>query len=69
MTSETKPFFEAFQRFIHLHHFNYSEEVRGTPFEEDSFFGDEGVLKRHLNHSATYSDLVRMLLLHNYGGE
>jgi hypothetical protein len=69
VTSDTKPFFNAYQRYIHLHSFNYTEESKGTPFEGDPFFGNEEVLKRHLNHSATYSDLVRMLLLHNYGGQ
>ena len=70
VTSQTRSYFKTYKKFIHLHHFNYKTEVKGTPFEGDMFFGaDVGIIKGHLGHPATYSDLVRIILLHNYGGE
>ena len=46
-------------------------QVAGTPLEGDSYFGSEAAIKASLpkeRRMAVYSDLVRYLLLHNYGG-
>lgn len=70
LTAETAPFFEAFSDSVSLERFQYAEQVVGTPLDGDAFFGSEAVVKGALppGKLASYSDLVRYLLLHNYGG-
>ncbi|WIA33895.1 hypothetical protein OEZ86_006994 [Tetradesmus obliquus] len=67
VTNDTAPFFDAFAEHITVKRFNYNEEVVGTPWEGDSFFGDSSIVRSHLTMPAAWADLVRLMLLHKYG--
>ena len=70
LTAETAPFFDSFAGSIDVQRFDYAEQVEGTPLDGDAFFGSEAAVKAALppDKLASYSDLVRYLLLHNHGG-
>lgn len=53
---------------ISIRAFDYNEQVKGTPLEGDAVFGEYGRLRKAMVTMATYTDVVRLLLLHNYGG-
>ena len=63
-------FFEDFQDKVSVREFNWGKEIKGTVLEGDAFFGSEQNIKAALppGKMASYSDLVRYVLLHNYGG-
>lgn len=69
LPNQTKTFFESYKQYIEVRAWNYSQQIIGTPWEKDPFFGDHALVQKHLDTSATYADIVRLLLLHNYGGE
>lgn len=50
--------------------FDYAAEVKGTVLEGDAYWGSEATVKASVPEGkmASYSDLVRYILLHNYGG-
>jgi hypothetical protein len=70
VNNNTRPFFEGFARNIAVRRFNYSAELRGTVLEGDPYFGSEAAIRASVpkGKPASYSDLVRYVLLHNYGG-
>eukprot|EP00877_Chromochloris_zofingiensis_P011226 jgi/Chrzof1/6357/Cz18g05160.t1 len=68
LPNQTKTFFESYKQYIEVRAWNYSQQIIGTPWEKDPFFGDHALVQKHLDTSATYADIVRLLLLHNYGG-
>lgn len=59
-------FFKKCHPYIQVQVFDYEYEIRNTPLEKHSFFHSGGSLLRVLGAS-TFSDIVRNLLLHNYG--
>ena len=63
-------FFANFQDKVSVKQFNYRTEVQGTVLEGDPYFGGEKTVKAAIppGKTASYSDLVRYILLHNYGG-
>lgn len=67
--ANTKPFFNEFKQYIEIRQFDYKSEVVGTPFAGDPFFGNSSSVRKHIPALGAYSDIVRLLLLHNYGGE
>jgi len=70
VNNDTHPFFRAFASNIRVHRFNYSGEITGTPLDGDPYFGSEAAIKASVpkEKPASFSDLVRYILLHNYGG-
>ena len=50
--------------------FDYEREIKGTVLEGDPYFGSEKIVRATVpdGKMASYSDLVRYVLLHNYGG-
>ena len=70
LTESTRPFFAGFSQNIRVQRFDYAAEVRGTVLEGDAYFGSEQAVKASLppDKPASYSDLVRYILLHNHGG-
>lgn len=63
-------FFTYFQDKVSVKQFNYDIEIKGTVLEGDAYFGSEKTVKAAIppRKTASYSDLVRYVLLHNYGG-
>ena len=70
MNNDTRPFFEGFASNIRVRKFDYGAEVNGTALEGDAYFGSEAAIKASVpkGKPASYSDLVRYILLHNHGG-
>ncbi|BDA47547.1 hypothetical protein COCOBI_10-3950 [Coccomyxa sp. Obi] len=70
VNNDTRPFFEGFASNIKVRKFDYAAEVKGTVLEGDAYFGSEAAIKASVPEGkmASYSDLVRYILLHNYGG-
>ena len=71
VNSDTRPFFEAFSDNLIVRRFDYTAEVKGTVLDGDAYFGSAAVIKASLpaeRGMAVFSDLVRYLLLHKYGG-
>ena len=70
LTGSTRPFFAGFSQNIRVQRFDYEAEVGGSLLEGHAYFGSERAVKASLppDKPASYSDLVRYLLLHNYGG-
>lgn len=66
--SNTSSFFAAWQDFIQVREFCYELELLGTPWEHHPFFSSHAAVKAAMPVAATYSDLVRLLLMHNHGG-
>lgn len=66
---KTAPFLDAFKQYIEIRTFDYSSEIVGTPFAGDAFFGNGSLVRQHIPALGAFSDVVRILLLHNYGGE
>ena len=63
-------FFRDFGDNISVRRFDYGREVKGTVLEGDPYFGSEATVRAAIpaGKMASYSDLVRYILLHNYGG-
>ncbi|GBF93069.1 hypothetical protein Rsub_05680 [Raphidocelis subcapitata] len=68
VTNDTAPFFERWAGQISVRVFDYGAEVAGTPLEGHPFFGDHAAVKAAMIAPATYTDLLRLVILHNYGG-
>ncbi len=68
VTSNTTMFFKQFKTEVLVRVFDYSEQIVGTPFENDPFFGDFDKLASSFNTVRPISDLARLLILHNFGG-
>ena len=71
VNSDTRPFFTAFSENIIVRRFDYAAEVVGTPLGGHAYFGSAAAIKASLpaeRGMAVFSDLVRYLLLHKYGG-
>lgn len=70
LTDGTRAFFEAFSDHISVRRFDYAAEVATTELGSSTFFGCEATIKAALQSGkhAAYSDLVRYIALHNYGG-
>ena len=66
--NKTSAFFDAFSDYITLQQFDYDAEVQGTPWEGDQFFGNGTLVKQMMPAPGSYSDVVRIMLLHKYGG-
>ena len=63
-------FFSNFRDKVSVKKFDYGKEIKGTVLEGDKYFGSEKVVRAFIppGKMASYSDLVRYILLHNYGG-
>ena len=63
-------FFANFQDRVSVKQFQYDKEIKGTVLEGDTYFGSEKAVRAAIppGKTASYSDLVRYVLLHNYGG-
>ncbi len=70
VNNDTRPFFEGFASNVRVRKFDYGAEVKGTVMEGDAYFGSEAAIKASVPEGkpASYSDLVRYILLHNHGG-
>lgn len=70
VNNNTRPFFEGFASNIRVHKFDYAAEVQGTVLEGDPYWGSEAAIRASVPEGklASYSDLVRYILLHNHGG-
>lgn len=70
VTNDTAAFFKGFADNIELRRFDYTAEIKGTTLEGNTYFGSEAAIKASVpkGKPASYSDLVRYVLLHNYGG-
>lgn len=44
-----------------------AQEVLGTPWEGDAFFGNRSLVRSHLTMPAAWSDIVRITVLLKYG--
>ena len=69
-TADTQPLSGSSPVLPHAPHI-WRAQVAGTPLEGDAYFGSEATITASLpeeRRMAVYSDLVRYLLLHNYGG-
>ncbi|KAF8064648.1 hypothetical protein HT031_003449 [Scenedesmus sp. PABB004] len=66
--NRTAAFFDAWSDYVTLQRFDYDAEVAGTLWDGDAFFGNGTKVKEHMPHAGSYSDVVRILLLHKYGG-
>jgi hypothetical protein len=63
-----RAFLHTWRSVIQVRQFDYDAELRGTPWAGHPFFGNHSAVRAAMRAPATYSDLVRMLLLHNHGG-
>ena len=69
MTPDTKPFFDMFSDVVTVKRFVWDDEIRGTPFEGDEYFGNHLQVRSDFkSFLAGYGDLVRHILLYNHGG-
>ena len=59
-------FFRKHYPYVRVKIFNYDFEIRNTPLEKHSFFRSADLIRRAFDAS-TFSDIVRNLILHNYG--
>lgn len=60
--------FRDYHPYVSLHFFNYSTEIVGTPLEHSRHFHSWEKITNTSMGITTLSDVVRNLLLHNYGG-
>jgi hypothetical protein len=44
-----------------------TQEVVGTPWEGDAFFGNGSLVRSFMPIPGAWSDIVRIMLLHKYG--
>jgi len=58
----------AHQAYVQLRAWDYDIQIIGTPLEGSPHFGSYAALMNQSLPLVAYSDLVRLLLLHNYGG-
>lgn len=56
----TASFFSAFSDFIVLKRFVYQEQVKGTVWEQDRFFGNASLVKKWVTKAPSYANLVRL---------
>lgn len=70
LLSHLQDFFNNFRDQISVRKFDYEREIKGTVLEGDPYFGSEKIVRATVpdGKMASYSDLVRYVLLHNYGG-
>ena len=69
MTDDTKPLLDTFSDVVTVKKFVWDDEIEGTPLEGDEYFGNHFQVRSDFEgFLAGYGDLVRHLLLHNYGG-
>lgn len=70
MACHLQEFFTNFQDKVSVKQFQYDKEIKGTVLEGDLYFGSEETVRAAIppGKTASYSDLVRYVLLHNYGG-
>lgn len=71
VNANTSWFFTAFAAHIVVRVFKFEDEVKGTPLEGDPYFGSAAAIMGSIHSErrlAVWSDLVRYILLHNYGG-
>lgn len=69
MTGDTKPLLETFSDVVRVKKFVWDDEIKGTPLENDDYFGNHFQVRSDFEgFLAGYGDLVRHLLLYNYGG-
>jgi hypothetical protein len=61
-------FFHTWRAHVELREFHYDAQVARTPWATDPFFGNHTAVRAAMIAPATYSDVVRLLLLHNHGG-
>lgn len=64
---EVKDFFDRFRAHVQLRRIRWRELTAGTPFEGHPYFGNLQVLRQTLTRAAI-GDLLRLLLVHRYGG-
>jgi len=69
LNSNTAQFFAAFKPYVTVQQFDYSSQVKGTVWETDPFFGNASLVRQSMPDDGSYTDVVRMLLLFNFGGE
>lgn len=67
--NKTEEFFREFSDYITVREFRYDEAIRGTPWEGDKFFGNGTLVQSMMPEAGSYTDLVRILVLNNHGGE
>eukprot|EP00879_Flechtneria_rotunda_P011521 GHRR01012035.1.p1 GENE.GHRR01012035.1~~GHRR01012035.1.p1 ORF type:complete len:352 (+),score=65.71 GHRR01012035.1:946-2001(+) len=64
----SKPFFDTYADYIDIRVFDYAQEVQGTTWQDDPFFGNGTLVKSMMPDLGSYTDVVRTLILHKYGG-
>jgi hypothetical protein len=69
VNQHTAGFFAAFSQVIEVREFDYAQQIKGTPWESDPFLGNHSLVRQYMPDAGAYTDLVRILLLHNYGGD
>ena len=69
-TDATAPFLDTWVAVgqLDLRVFEYEKEIAGTPLEGHEFFRNHSRVRRAMIAPATYTDLLRVVILHNYGG-
>lgn len=60
-------FFRRNRKYLDVRVWVYEQEIQGTPLAESQIFQNDAILKSTA-FKTTYSDVVRCVLLHNYGG-
>ena len=69
INDDTRPFFEMFSDVITVKEFVWDTEIEDTPLADDPYFGNHFQVRSDFeDFLAGYGDLVRHLLLYNYGG-
>jgi len=68
INGNTAEFFAAFEPYVTVQQFDYASQVKGTVWETDPFFGNASLVRQSMPDDGSYTDVVRMLLLFNFGG-
>lgn len=66
--NKTEELFKEFSDYVTVRQFDYDDVIQGTIFKPDVFFGNGTLVKSHMPHAGSYSDIVRILILNKYGG-
>lgn len=62
-------FFKAFARYVHVRQLPpWTELVEGSPLQGDPFWSNHTAVKKNIFTVAGYADILRLVLLHKYGG-
>ena len=68
-TDSTKQLLDTFSDVVTVKKFVWDDEIQGTPLQDDEYFGNHFQVRSDFEtFLAGYGDLVRHILLYNYGG-